>query len=148
MNDFISDYASSVEKQRKEAAVSRKNLIRALRDAGVTKVTVEFDGSGDSGNIYEPVFDPPVKNIMDREVHDTTFEASDWSDGTLKKVVRNKSIRDLLDDVCYGILGAEHGGWEINEGSFGTFHINVEKDAVALDYNHRRECYDSYEEEY
>lgn len=149
MSDFLSTYRDYAAAQRRDAEAARATLMRALKAEGVTRVEVEFDGSGDSGSTEAPVFSPSVaKNFVKKEVPDTVFESTDWSDGTPKKVKRNKTIGDLIDDVCYGILGSEHGGWEINEGSFGRFMIWVEKGVVNLEYNQRIESYESYEEEY
>lgn len=144
-DDFLARY---FKEQKQKANAARRTLIRELRAAGVKQVVVEFDGYGDSGSIEGVTFKPNVENLEEREVADTTFEITDWVDGKPKKVKRNKTIRELVDDVCYGILGAEHGGWEINEGAFGEFSIDVTNDAISLEYNRRVESVETSEEEY
>jgi len=144
------EFMKRLERERVERASKRDKarqiLIRELRAAGTKTVDVDFDGYGDSGGvgsiIYRPVLDGK------KEVGDTPHEAPDWSEGTYKKIVRNYTFDELVEEVCYGILEEQHGGWEINEGSYGTFEIDVAKDSVALHFNERIASVESYEEEY
>lgn len=39
-----------------------------------------------------------------------------------------------LEDWCYSVLEAEHGGWEINEGSAGYFLIDLENGTVTMNH--------------
>jgi|LakMenEpi03Aug12_release.lakeMendotaPanAssembly.Ray.scaffolds.fasta_scaffold372861_2 hypothetical protein len=155
MSDFLSTYRDYAAAQRREAEAARATLMRVLKAEGVTRVEVEFDGSGDSGSIEAPVFFKrrgkgyaTGTEFAGKEVPGSEFEASDWSGGKCKKVTRQKTIGELIEDVCYGILGSEHGGWEINEGSFGTFIFRVDDDKVLVTFNQRIESVESYDEEY
>ena len=40
----------------------------------------------------------------------------------------------FFEDWCYAKLGAEYGGWEINEGSQGTFYIDPETKTISLHF--------------
>jgi hypothetical protein len=144
----MSDYLDYYREQKKQLQIARRALIRELRSAGVERVEVEFDGYGDSGRIEGVTFYPEVKNLEEKEVHDTMHEFTQWNDGKPKKVKRNKTISELVDDVCYGILGSEHGGWEINEGSFGTFIFRVDDDKILVTFNQRIESVETSEEDY
>jgi hypothetical protein len=145
MSDYFARY---FKEQKQKADAARRTLIRELRSAGVERVEVDFDGYGDSGSIEGIAFTPSVKNIEEKEVPDTAFEFTEWRNDKPKKVKRNKTIRELIDDVCYGILGTEHGGWEINEGSFGNFVFRVDDDKVLVTFNQRIESVETSEEEY
>ena len=39
-----------------------------------------------------------------------------------------------MENELYDFLESEHGGWEINEGSFGNFMINLPKKQIELYY--------------
>jgi hypothetical protein len=48
-------------------------------------------------------------------------------------------------------LESNYGGWEINEGSNGSFIFNTEKNEVILDFawnNENTECDTIYEEKF
>jgi hypothetical protein len=145
-----SDFMKALQKERVERAEKldkcRRVLMRELCAAGVKSVHVDFDGYGDSGGLEKPVLDPPIDTST--EVGDTPHEVREWFDGGSRLVVRNYTIGELLNEVCYGILSNEHGGWEINEGSYGTFSIDPARDRVSLSYNQRIESVESYDEEF
>lgn len=137
------------ERERKTKA-ARGILMAALSRAKVSKVLVDFDGSGDSGSVGDISYKPArgKETFGKSEIVDTPHEASEWTDEGRKRVVRDYTYDELVEEVCYGILGSEHPGWEINEGSFGTFEIDVAKDSVSLTFNQRVETYETSEEEY
>lgn len=137
------------ERERKTKA-ARGMLMAALSRAKVSKVLVDFDGSGDSGSIGDISYKPArgKENFGKGDIADTPHEVSQWTDEGCKRVVRDYTYDELVEEVCYGILGSEHPGWEINEGSFGEFEIDVAKGSVSLTFNQRVETYETSEEEY
>ena len=50
---------------------------------------------------------------------------------------REAPLRELTESLCYGYLEFRHGGWEINDGSFGEFTLTVAERAIELDFNAR-----------
>jgi hypothetical protein len=90
----------------------------ALRFLGVRKVEVEFDGSGDDGEVQEPVYTPTPSHALP------------------------EGLEALVTQACHGLLP---GGWEINAGSFGTITINVAKGTCAVDQTWREE--EEYDED-
>lgn len=68
---------------------------------------LRYDGGGDSGYLED--------NFDDTD-YGVPAEISDW---------------------CYNILSGMHGGWEINEGSYGYFIFNLEKLEVTLEHKTR-----------
>ena len=77
---------------------------------------VDFNGSGDSGYIEDSLLD---------------------SNG------RRLQVPTELENELYDFLENEHGGWEINEGSFGQFMINLPKKEIELYYT---ENFEEHEE--
>ena len=49
-----------------------------------------------------------------------------------------------VEDYCYRVLENMHGGWEINEGSQGTFLFDLEKREVTLEHQYNTEETDAY----
>lgn len=134
------------DEQKKRHESARGKMMQALREAGVKSVEIEFDGYGDSGNIEGIAYTPPADGKA--EVDDSPHEVTDWSQSGPERKVRNYTLDELVEEVCYSLLGSWHPGWEINEGSYGTFRIDAEADSIALTFNQRIESVETYDEEY
>lgn len=119
-----------------------------LGGVGVKSFVVTFDGGGDDGQI-EGVSEikPASKKVLEsaKALLDDSVEGARVSDGqrwhpngvteTLWK--NDPTLREMIESVCYESLEKVCGGWEINEGSFGTFHFDVEERKMTLDFNER-----------
>lgn len=79
-----------------------------LKDGVIGKWRVDFNGSGDSGYIDDNM---------------TSFQKSDA-----------REISESLNEYLYDFLESRHNGWEINEGSYGFFIIDIDKKTIELDY--------------
>jgi hypothetical protein len=152
-----------MEKHRKKhetRAKSTKELVfDALKQSQVREVIVDFDGAGDSGQINDVLY---KKNVGKKEgVSDDTLDNLDiegaevvhstkWDKDKDKwvDVMKPATLRDLIEQLCYDLLEANHGGWEINEGSFGEFHLIVKDNTIELTYNQRVESIETEEETY
>lgn len=86
--------------------------------AGV--VTIDYDGSGDSGYINDISIEP------ERDISEAHQD---------------------LEEFAYDTLSNKHGGWEINEGSCGTITIDFTENKVRIEHNERIESWDSSESE-
>jgi len=135
------------ENQRK-AESGRELLMSVLHGHGVKRVIVGFDGCGDSGNMEAPRYHPDKKDIGKREVPNTMFESRVWGKDGVKTVKRNKTVDELAEDLCYTLLACSHPGWEINEGAFGEFTINSDRNSVSLEFSQRIESVEYSEEEF
>lgn len=105
--------------------MTRKELLEQLEKLGVTEVHAAYDGSGDSGGV-EDITALDAKAGEVRLGHDL-----------------NEAIRDEAHDY----LNTMHGGWEINEGSFGTFKLDVINKKRKLEHNERIESTEYSEDE-
>jgi hypothetical protein len=135
------------ENQRK-AESGRELLMSVLHGHGVKKAIVAFDGCGDSGNMDVPRYHPDKNDIGKREVPNTMFESRAWDKDGVKTVKRNKTVDELVEDLCYTLLACSHPGWEINEGAFGEFTIDSDRNAVSLEFSQRIESVEYSEEEF
>ena len=107
----------------------------ALTAAGITIVTVRFDGYGDSGQIEnieakagDDVVALPPGNDRDRAPPSGACRAR--TDGAM-------SVRDAIEALAYDFLEETHDGWENSDGAYGDFIFDVAERTITLDYNER-----------
>jgi hypothetical protein len=99
------------ESYNHEFEIDEKELLEDMvqwKEEGKLKIRVDFNGGGDSGYIDE------VGLIND---------GNDKYD-----------LSAVWETKLYDILEKNHGGWEINEGSEGTFTIDNENQIIELDF--------------
>ena len=92
-----------------------KNLCPLLEQLGIATVTIEYNGAGDEGTIEPIVFEPPLPLVP-------------------------AGLEDSLEEA---VLAQLNPGWEINEGSCGTFILHV----AARRLSHRQEWLESVSED-
>lgn len=83
-----------------------------LTEQDCKKLTLSFDAGGDSGWVHD--FGQNV----------TTGEEI--------------PVPEMIQDVCYSLLN-NFGGWEINEGSTGTFTLDTEEKTIELLFAYNEE---------
>jgi hypothetical protein len=136
MTDFSSilEQQQSYDKALDQAnALNKTAVFEALAQAGVTSVTVEFDGEGDSGQIESVVAtsgDKPEK--LPRTPVALQFVHWDGRTDTVQT-----PLSAAIPDLCYGYLSREHGGWENNDGAYGTFTFDIGRRTIELEFNGR-----------
>jgi hypothetical protein len=130
-------------------------ILPYLKEQGITKVRVEFDGSGDSGQIEQIEFlDANGEEPHGDEIADQEFvllsENRRWEDGREIKEIfpYERTVRDFFEDAVYEALSERHCGWEINDGSFGEFQFDVNEGKLTGEVNTRTYETDSYEKEF
>jgi hypothetical protein len=119
---------------------------RAVFDAlaGITEVIVRFDGYGDSGQIDSTLARIGRAEVTLPESVIIMREESEEDDGRAVMIVE-KTLQDAIEMLCYAYLEENHEGWEINDGSSGTFVFNVGTRTIELEHT-RRETFTDYEE--
>ena len=116
-------------------------LFAALSAAGITSISVEFDGAGDQGQIEHVL----VKRGA------TTVELPDQPTVEIALHVGNEvqtqttTLGTALEHIVYDCLEETHDGWEINDGAFGEFTFDVAARSIELAYNERDTTITSYE---
>ena len=134
MNDFLETYSRHLEAVAKADELNKAIVFDALAAAGLTRVTVEFDGIGDSGQIDEIT---AYAGEVSAELPTRSL--------TLHQAVQNKgdprttkvSLREAVETLCYDYLSQTHGGWQDNDGAYGTFEFDVGERSIHLDFNER-----------
>ena len=99
----------------------RRNLpeaARQLKAAGVTRVHIDYDGCGDSGQIEGIAY-------------------VDAAGKSLNPAGRVTMTEDQLMDLFYDLSQARHPGWENEDGAYGEFDWDLETDALSHIHNDR-----------
>ncbi|OWJ77411.1 hypothetical protein CDV52_11755 [Haematobacter missouriensis] len=136
------------ERNRRAEAVRPDNktaLFDALAAAGITLVTVTFDGSGDSGQI-EDITAQSDDRTVDLPQGEITIATVAW--GTDKVTAISMGVEAAIEQLAYDFLSETHGGWENNDGAYGEFSFDVAARTITLDYNERYTATEFYSHEF
>lgn len=121
-------------------------LFDTLAETKVSSIEVTFDGSGDSGQVesvdYTDANGKSIdvsKKIVKGSLTTAYMQYSEKTKQLEQGQSKEGTVREIIEEICYDKLGASHGGWEINEGSYGRFSFNVSTRKVTLEYNQRIE---------
>jgi len=105
--------------------ILKTSLLLALKDKGVKSITINFSGSGDSGDIDEIEY-------TDNNGHGS------WNQGY--QADNPGELEDKIRDAFFDFVDNEackHGDWVNNEGGYGTMTIDTDSGEWELDYNQR-----------
>jgi hypothetical protein len=107
---------------------------QALTAANITRLIVEFDGEGDSGQISDIAAFRGKERI---EIPATTVIVQNIAWGNLMPVTTESILGNAIETLCYDCLEETHGGWENNDGAFGEFHFDVSARTIDLEFHGR-----------
>ena len=135
--DFTAVFARQAEQAARADALrpaNKERLFDALTSAGITHVTVTFDGEGDNGQIKsigawsgEIVVDFPQTQIA--------YAALTWDKPAVE--MRQLSLEDVVEQLAYDFLADVHDGWENNGGAYGEFCFDASARSIHLEFNER-----------
>lgn len=123
-NEGFDIFLAKWEVERRVRKGKAKEDLYLLLDEhpNITAIDVVFDGCGDNGH------------VEDIQFHGENDDA----------VAKNPELNDAVEEYVYSILP---GGWEINDGSFGSIHINVKARTADCNFNWRTSEDASFREE-
>jgi hypothetical protein len=149
MDDIMAQIKADQLKKADRVKYHANLLFDTLAQTKVSSIEVCFEGCGDSGQIESVDYTDANGNGIDEAyLNNTIVKGSaktsyhQWDEKKKKLVLteaREGNIREIIEEICYDKLGASHGGWELNEGSYGTFSFDVSTRKVSLHYNERIE---------
>lgn len=138
MNDFktLEDtYCRYIAAQTNANDRNREKTFEALASEGITRMTVTFDGSGDSGQI-----EAVTAFIGDTEAAlppvPAQIEHVSWG-SSVSTATQEIPLQQAIECLCYGYLTQMYDGWENNDGAFGEFTFDVAKRSIAFEFNSR-----------
>ena len=134
MKDFLEHYELYLKAVAKANELNKAVVFDALAATRLTRITVKFDGIGDSGQIEEVT---GYAGELAAKIPSTSLTlhraAQDRGDPRTTEL----SLRDAIETVCYDYLSQTHSGWENNDGAYGTFEFYVRERTIRLDFNER-----------
>ena len=109
-------------------------LFDALHAADITFVRVQFDGSGDSGQIenMEATAGEKIVELPDGSIE---IAQANWGEDHVER--STLPIHDAVEALVYNFLGETYAGWDTDDGAFGTFTFDVALRTITLEYNER-----------
>jgi hypothetical protein len=137
MNDNYHNYKAIYDDARQQ---NKSAVFDVLTAAGITNLAVDFDGYGDSGQIEGITAQAGVADAELPKTAVTIHEVTHVRSGnyeTPKDEAKQQPLVEAIEGLCYDYLEEHHGGWEIDDGSFGRFEFNVSDRAISLEFNGR-----------
>lgn len=123
-----------------------RNFCKALSSYNVSEILMEYDGSGDSGDgdfsVILPVIDKSVGSggVIGTPAENRASTEYKSFRGFMENIFKQKDplvtekATDEFEDAVFSLLP---GGWEINDGSYGTVSVDVATGAIKVEHNER-----------
>ena len=127
----------------------RDEIFALLRKNGVETVDAYYDGQGDSGQIESITAIGRDKQIVDLGGIQTSIQKTsrvwDSKNRSWKEIpsADTKTLMEALDDIFYGALEKRQPGWEINDGAFGNFIMDIAAQTITWEHNSRFTDYET-----
>lgn len=135
--DFASIFAAQAERAAKIDALrpaNKERLFDGLTTAGITHVTVTFDGYGDSGQI-DSIAAWAGETAVEFPAVEISYAALTWDKPEVE--MRSLSLEDVVEQLAYDFLSDTHGGWENDDGAYGEFCFDAAARSIHLEFNER-----------
>ena len=135
--DFASVFAAHLKQADREAELrpaNKERLFDALSTAGITHVTVTFDGEGarrQLATISARAGDAAAA-LPSGEI---PYAAITWDNPAVE--MRQLSLANVVEQLAYDLLADTHGGWENNDGAYGEFCFDAYARCIHLEFNER-----------
>lgn len=154
---YLSDNTlKELENKRKEEMSEYEKNCRLVFDylekRNFKEIKATFDGCGDSGQLEELTADNQNSKELFNEMvpFSAIHNGTEWDEKKKEWIElphREGTLGELLEQIVYDKLNADHSGWEINSGSFGEFVFNIKKRKINFVYNERYEEINTSEDE-
>lgn len=131
--DAATRWAMFAKARARAGRLNKIAVFTALSKAGITHVTVPFDGEDDQGQLEDAQAESGGATVPLPDAPLTVLIAAHG--GTVRKEAM--SVTRAIGQLCYDYLGQEHDGWENNEGAYGEFTFDVSTRTITLDFNAR-----------
>ena len=134
-----------------DAKSEKEALLPELRKRGIVSITIEYDGSGDSGSVEsveafnEKGDSVPLTDKVKTFVKHSTFDKKTETWGSVD-VELELTLDDAIEQIASGMINGYFPGWENNDGAYGTVTFNVGEGSLELDHNARYTEVNSYTE--
>ena len=136
----IAEHAAAV---RRVEARCKSAFLPILREHGITRVDISYDGGGDEGMMGD------VTAYGGQSVRELPSVLCDHYPVDYGGNVRSSALQleDALSSFAENAVCDHHGGWENGEGAYGEIVIDVASGGVTITHNARFIDYDTTETE-
>ena len=119
---------------------NKETVFADLKALGVNHVMVDYDGSGDSGQVndvvaYKSTADTADQTNANGTMHQNAVIRAMTRLLTEDEVVLNQELNTRIKDLCWDYLESTFPGWEINDGASGNFTLDVESGRIQLTHS-------------
>lgn len=141
------DQQERVYREHAKTALERNKQIvfELLVRRGITKVIVNFDGYGDSGQIENIVAYAGDTTVELPGEQIDIFEPT-WGSTEIGR--KSCTLYEAIEAMSYDFLEQTHSGWENNDGAYGDFTFDVAEGEIRLDYNERYTASENHTHEF
>lgn len=112
---------------------NRNLIFAALAEIGIHSVTVEYDGSSDSGQIVGIEAWDAAQNRIPLP---SSRKLQLLSDNPYRSNIEI-NIEAAVETLAYEYLEDQHPGWENNDGAYGTFVFAISDRTITLEHRAR-----------
>jgi hypothetical protein len=144
-NDFTRRWAEYEKRAAEFHPGNKTRLFAALRQNGISMITVTFDGEGDSGQIERIA---AMSGEIDVALPDLMVEIVLLHFAIDEPERRSQPLKEAIETLTYFYLELTHCGWEINAGSHGEFVFDATAETISLDFNERFETSENFTHEF
>jgi hypothetical protein len=156
----MTSFDEKTERLTQAIIANKEPVFDALAAANITRVVIAFDGFGDQGQIEST--EAFAADDTKVELPPGTVEQTYLDDGCVysvevdgKTVMRHRdgstasvAVEGAIESLVYDALELRHGGWEINDGSFGEFIFDVAARSIKIEINERFSSSEYSEDEF
>jgi hypothetical protein len=136
MTDFWENYYRRRETLARANELNKGIMFDELASAGITRVTVTFDGEGDNGQIERIVAYAGEAKVVPAPCIPLGVNVVPWH--AITEINQHKTtLTEAIESLCYDYLSQEYDGWENNDGANGEFVFDVAARTVTLEFNAR-----------
>jgi hypothetical protein len=125
-------------------AFNKSQIFPRLLNAGVTLVTLEYSGSGDSGCAADVcAYIGCASTTLPEPIVQAQYQS--WDCEIITECV---PLTNAIETMCMDIAETFHQGWENGCGAFGEFRLDIASGTISLEHNQRHDAYDSSSHEW
>lgn len=126
-------------------ALDKDLVFAALAEAGIKTLVIEFNGSGDSGQIEDIAASAKPLDHLEYCDHLTDADRIPFPSNQAFEVASPvpadppspTNLQEAIEILVYDYLAKTHYGWENDDGAYGTFVFDVTARTITLEYYER-----------
>ena len=130
MSDYFDKQKARSERLKESFKRNRGAIFDALKSENIASVELHYDGVGDSGCLDAPEYFGSNGKHIDAPQSDVAIEVIEIGCDTI--IRKGMPLSEALESVAYDALEVFHPGWEINEGAYGIFRVEVQEGTMTL----------------